>query len=48
MIPFSALELIIASSKKNLDREIALAELKYSFVLERPDVHVEMEKYAKG
>ena len=47
MIPFSALELIIASSKKNINREIALAELKFSFVLERPEVHVEMEKYAK-
>jgi hypothetical protein len=47
MIPFSALELIIASSQKNLDRETALAELRFSFVLERPGVHVEMEKYAK-
>jgi hypothetical protein len=46
IMPYSAIELIIAFSKNNITRDAAMDEIKHSFVLEQPDEHKVMEQYA--
>ena len=48
IIPFSALELIIAAIQKSIDKETALEEMRQSFVLDKPNAYKVMTDYVNG
>jgi len=48
IMPYSALELIIASTNNNIERDAAMEEIRHGLVLEQPPEHKIMQDYSNS
>ncbi|MCL2502993.1 MAG: hypothetical protein FWE94_00015 [Coriobacteriia bacterium] len=48
IMPYSALELIIASTNNNIERDAAMEEIRHGLVLEQPHEHKVMQDYSNS